>query len=269
MSIITLVTSASNLNMPQTFSILLDPSIPATPYPPSSVEAAYYYYGLPSRPRLVARSSVCVWDEPKPESYPVPKESSPIGFHPLLDCWEVTIGPAMIVFLDSKGVKWTSLDPLRMGYAGQSSPPVIIWMGVEPGSLSATDGINIAIGCREILSAHGINDVHIEIRESEVIRSANMYRPASLFNPTAEVREPLSTALGLPISPGAKRTIQGTGGLFFSDYLLTARHVVLPLSAGPNTRYTHHNSSPGKKVLLFGDSGIDLVSHRHKDRYLS
>jgi hypothetical protein len=44
----------------------------------------------------------------------------------------------MVGYLDSMGVKWTSLDPVRMGYAGESSPPVIVWMGVVPGSLSAS-----------------------------------------------------------------------------------------------------------------------------------
>ncbi|GBE77163.1 hypothetical protein SCP_0100350 [Sparassis crispa] len=54
------------------------------PYPPSPVEAKYFYYGIPSQPPLVTRSSANVWVKPTgPEAYFDPKESSPIGLHPL------------------------------------------------------------------------------------------------------------------------------------------------------------------------------------------
>ena len=81
----------------------------------------------------------------------------------------------------AKGVECTSLDPVHMGYAGESSPPAIIWVGVVPGSLSAEEGVELATHLKAILSAHGIDhdDIHIETREAEVIRSAGpkMYQP--------------------------------------------------------------------------------------------
>ena len=141
------------------------------PTAPSPVESKCYYYGIPSQPRLVARSSTDVWAEPTgPEAYLVPKESRPIGSHPLREIWGAVVGPAIVDYLDSKEVKWTSLDPIRMGYAGVPSPPVILWIGVVPGSLSAEDGVEVATHCKGILSAHDINDVHVEIRESVVSR---------------------------------------------------------------------------------------------------
>jgi hypothetical protein len=170
------VTTGSNPNSyPAT-----DPTAPG-PYPPSSVEAQYYYYRLPSQPRLVARSSSNVWVEPTgPEPYRdlLSKESSPIGLHPLRKVWEDVVGPAIIDYLDDKKVKWTSLDPVRMGYVGVSSPPVIVWIGVVPDSLSAKDGVEVATRCKDILTTHNINNVHIEIRESEVI-----YQHLVLFRP--------------------------------------------------------------------------------------
>lgn len=239
---------------------------PTILYPPSS-EAKHYYYGIPSRPLLVARSSTNVWLEPTgPEAYLIPKELSPMGSHPLREIWETKVGPAMVVYLDFKGVKCTSLDPVRMGNAGESSSsPVIIWMGVVPGSLSAEDGIAVATHCRGILSAHGIDDVHVEIRESEVTRSAGpkLYKPVPTSNATARAREPFSTALSLPICSELTPTIEGTGGFFISDpryhakiYLVTARHVVFPPDS--NEFYQHGDSShPRKNVLLFGDAGIE------------
>ncbi|KAG8744520.1 hypothetical protein FRC10_009972 [Ceratobasidium sp. 414] len=141
-------------------------AVPTAPYPPSPVESKYFYYGIPSQPSLVARSSTNAWVEPTgPEARLRPKQSNPVGSHPLQEIWGAT------------GVKWTSLDPVRVGYAGEASPPVIVWVGVVSGSLSAEDGVEVATRCKSILSAHHIDDVHVEIRQSEVTRSAgpNMY----------------------------------------------------------------------------------------------
>ena len=238
------------------------------PYPPPLVEAKYYYFGTPSRPLLVARSSTDVWEEPRGlEAYHLPRESSPIGLHPLREIWEATVGPALVHYLDSKGVKWTSLDPVRMGYTHESSHPVIIWIGVVAGSLSAEDGVQVATRCKSILSAHDINDVHVEIRESEVIRSAGpkMCKPTVTSHPTSEVREPFSTTLGLPICAEATPSIEGTGGFFISDprnpgkiYLVTARHVVFHPDNDSNEFYEHSNPSQCRRnVLLFCDAAVE------------
>ena len=90
-------------------------AVPTAPYPPSPVEARYFYYGIPSQPPLVARPSVNIWVEPTGREAYLPKEYSPIGLHPLREIWEATVGPTMIDYLDSKGAKCTSLDPVRMG----------------------------------------------------------------------------------------------------------------------------------------------------------
>ncbi|KAG8812887.1 hypothetical protein FRC17_001769 [Serendipita sp. 399] len=244
------------------------PEAPTAPYPPSPVEAENYFYGIPSKPRLVARSSTDVWVEPRGfEAYLIPKESSPLGFHPLQEIWETKVGPAMVEYLDTNRVECTSLDPIRMGYAGDSSPPAIIWMGVLRGSLTAEIGVQVAIHCKGILSAHGIDDIHLEIRESEVIRSAKLYKPVFTSNPTAQVREPFSTAVGLPIAATDTPSIGGTGGFYISDprypgkiYLVTARHVVFCSDTEPNELYQHNDSDPSQRrrsVLLFSDSAVE------------
>ncbi|KAI0059326.1 hypothetical protein BV25DRAFT_1840378 [Artomyces pyxidatus] len=92
------------------------------------------------------------------------------------------------------------------------------------------DGVKVAAQCQRILAAHGIDDVHISIRESKVFHSAGQYKPAFTSNGTAGVREPFSTALGLAIFPEGTPYIEGTGGFVVSDprnpgklYLVTAR----------------------------------------------
>ena len=92
---------------------------PSAPYAPSDVEATYYYYGLPSKPRLVARSSCDVWMRPTgAEAYLVPKGLTPLGAHRLNEVWEGTVGPAMDRYLQEKQVRCTSMTPLRIGTAG-------------------------------------------------------------------------------------------------------------------------------------------------------
>jgi hypothetical protein len=255
-------------SLPAIHAIYTAPDVvPTAPYPPSPVESQYFYYGIPSQPPLVARSSLNVWLKPTgPEAYLLPKESSPIGLHPLREIWGATVGPTMVGYLDSKGVKWTSLDPVRMGYAGESSPPIIVWMGVVPGSISGEEGIKVTTHCKSILSAHDI-DVHIEIRELMVIRSASpkMYKPVPTSNATAWAREPFSTALGLPICAEVTPSIQGTGGFFISYplnpgkiYLVTARHVVFHPDETSNELYQHRNSSQCRRnVLLFSNAAIE------------
>jgi len=66
------------------------------------------------------------------------------------------------------GVKWTSMDPVRIGVEGESVAPVIVWIGVQPNTLSGKDGLAAAQECKELLVANDIYDVEIEIRESVV-----------------------------------------------------------------------------------------------------
>ncbi|CCM06263.1 uncharacterized protein FIBRA_08513 [Fibroporia radiculosa] len=235
-----------------------------TPYIPSAAEAIFYYYGLPSKPRLIARSSSDVWMQPTgAEAYLELKELTPLGVHPLDTVWEDTVGPAIDLYFQEKGVQCTSMNPLRIGIVGQSSPPAIIFIGVNPGSLSHELGIEVAVHCRNILIQNGIDDVHVEIRDSEFTQAAMLYKPAISANPAAMLREPFSTSLGLSIC-GAKTTnFEGTGGLFFVDsakpgilYLLTARHVLFPPNKEQNKLYRYCNSTgaPRRNVMLLGEA---------------
>ena len=67
-------------------------------------------------------------------------------------------------------------------------------------------------------------------------------------------------ALGLQIAPKATPYFEGTGGLYICEgsernhvFLLTDRHVVLPLSEYRNELYAHiNNSQPRHEVILLG-----------------
>ncbi|KAI0365795.1 hypothetical protein BV20DRAFT_713566 [Pilatotrama ljubarskyi] len=238
-------------------------SAPPAPYCPSDIEATHYYHGLPSKPRLVARSSCDVWRRPTgPEAYLDSKELSPLGSHPLCGLWEKTIGPAMDEYLQEAGVRCTSMIPLRIGVVGRPSPPAVILVGVQPRSLSAEEGIQVALRCRSILVEHGISDVHVDIRESQSTLNASLYRPALSSNPAARLRKPFSTSLGIPICNATTPDVEGTGSFFFTDrakpgilFMLTARHVLFDPRHEKNELHEFRDGAgaPHREVLLMGE----------------
>ncbi|KAI0720063.1 hypothetical protein C8T65DRAFT_826687 [Cerioporus squamosus] len=239
---------------------------PNAPYVPSDVEARCYYYGLPSKPRLIARSSCDVWMKPTgAEAYLVTKELTPLGTHHLKEVWEETVGSTMDRYLQEKEVQCTSMTPLRIGTAGQPSPPAVILIGVYPGSLSHELGVEVAIHCRSILVDNGIDDIHVEIRESRVTRAAMMYKPAISANPAALLREPFSVSLGLPIHAAEATNVEGTGGFFFIDsakpgtlFMLTARHVLFHPGKEENKLYKFREGTGERRrdVLLLGEAAF-------------
>lgn len=134
---------------------------------------------------------------------------------------------------------------------------------MKPKSLAGENANTAAFRCLDVLNEFGITDVDVEIRESSVTRSAGpkLLSPVLSSNPTVAVRDPLTHALGLPISAEATPYIAGTGGFFMAKgggsnelLLITARHVVLPLNKEPNVKFEHKNpDQPRSNVLLLSD----------------
>jgi hypothetical protein len=131
---------------------------------------------------------------------------------------------------------------------------------VKPKSLAGETANTAAFRCLDVLNEFGLTDIDVEIRESSVTRSAGpkLLSPVISSNPTVAVRDPLTHALGLPISAEATPYVAGTGGFFMAEgggseelLLITARHVVLPLNKEPNVKFERKNQSqPRSNVLL-------------------
>ena len=89
--------------------------------PPKDKERNFYYAGLPSRPRLIARSSAFVWEEPKAwRRSEEEKKLSNVGDHPIAYVID-KITPDVI----DTSVSWTSIDVVRIGY---EALPLVLWM---------------------------------------------------------------------------------------------------------------------------------------------
>ena len=238
------------------------------PSPPSEFEAIAYYLGLPSRPALVARTSTIPLKGPTGQwGYRRIKELHPVGNHAIKEVWEDNLALKIHTLLDSKRVKWTSTDVVRIGFVDESFTSVILWIGVIPTSLSGDNGVVVASGCKDILTENGITDVEVEIRESAVTRliGPKLLAPGSFClsqKQEVEAREPLTTALGLPISALSAPWTQGTGGFFVTEgretrrlLLITARHVIF--TPDKSEHFEHgNNSQPRHNIALFSDAAF-------------
>ncbi|RPA93384.1 hypothetical protein L873DRAFT_1815937 [Choiromyces venosus 120613-1] len=215
------------------------------PHPISDVEAKHYYYGLYSKPVLIARTGNDTWERPTgPEAYFQPKELRTVGNHPLKAVWEDNLAFRIHDILECKGVEWTSTDVARIGFVGEPVTPVLIWIGVKPNTLSRED---------------------VEIRESVVTRyiSTKLRKPVRSTDPTAELLEPLTSTLGPFICNASTPWAEDTGGFYVTDdksnlYLVTARHVVFKPDQDNNDTYERKNSSqPRVNVALFGTAAFN------------
>ncbi|KAL7962089.1 hypothetical protein V8C34DRAFT_326655 [Trichoderma compactum] len=146
---------------------------PGAPGPPTDEERRLYYLGLPSCPKLVARSSRHIWVNKTRFRYNARHDSNlktlrPVGRRPLLHrLWNNASSSLRVQILQAVSVAdWTAIDILRVCINGEG--PVTLMVAVSPGSLSWRDGYAIAVRCQSILEAHGIYGVHCEIRESLV-----------------------------------------------------------------------------------------------------
>lgn len=97
---------------------------------PSEEEKAKYYYGLPSQPRLVARSNwETKWHLRKEDNHVVRKRLGHIGGHPIVDAFNNTsLYDDIIDMLDSNANGWNCLDTIRIGYEDEKTetPAVVL-----------------------------------------------------------------------------------------------------------------------------------------------
>ena len=167
-------------------------------------------------------------------------------------------------------VNWLCTDVVRIANVEDSSGPVSIWIGVEPGTLSFEDGGVVVLKCREVLDTYHVQGVDIEIRESRIIRPAGRKFLSPALgrvlgtDPTLTDREPFTGTPGIPISTKKMPQIEGTGVFYISAggddkkiYLVAARHVVLPKNKDTNVEWRRKNTSkPLYDVVVLGNSGF-------------
>ncbi|KPM35740.1 hypothetical protein AK830_g10829 [Neonectria ditissima] len=246
------------------------------PAPPSEEEQLQYYHGLPSRPKLVARSNVHHPWVGQIGPWPPAKILSPAGNHIIADLWNNSDGPLRQGILQAlKPVNWTAIDILRIGvnpsYLNKTDEettkhPTTLLISVAPDSTSFEHGYPVVIQCRQILQHHGVNDVHCEMKESTVFSCgspeiAPPSAPKLLTEPSqpplgSKDRAMASVFLGASIGPSDQPSLQGSKGLYLRQkdtgavLALTCRHVVFG-ETFPNEeyRYRQNDVTPRRTVV--------------------
>ncbi|QRV95606.1 hypothetical protein RhiJN_23624 [Ceratobasidium sp. AG-Ba] len=233
---------------------------------PQEEEANFYYFGLISNPILVARAGTSPYQKlTVPFKDRPAKELRTVGAHPICKVWDEFLAPGLIEILRAFEVDLTSFDCLRIGYVGELYAPVVVWIGVVPGSLNGKPAVEVVSRSLRLVHKHNLMDVDVEIRESSVSDSAGfrLSHPGVIQGTLGYPNEPLTTTLGHSISSLDTPTVEGTGGLFVAEsgssrkFLVTARHVVLPPGYCKNEHYAfdpesqHHN-----KVAFFGHAAL-------------
>ena len=242
----------------------------------SELEAKLYYEGIsPTPPKLVYRSGKTSWVKPHPRDLPRFKEMRGVFGHKLNTTWDV-VGPRVLERLDADKVAWSSIDVVRFlsdrdGSGEKTLSPVVIWVGVLPGSLLGEDAANSASHIITILLDSGIDDVEVEFRESvyQRLAASTLLHPVPEHHrePTRAFRGPLTPTLGLPI---ATSDCQGTMALYFAEdggedsnvLGLTCRHVLFRLDTSTNSDYVFEDAARGARyidVQLLGDDGFDTL----------
>ncbi|KAJ3825590.1 hypothetical protein F5880DRAFT_215325 [Lentinula raphanica] len=232
---------------------------------------AHDFFGTPSTPLCVYKTGDPWFVRTGMESQRIIRETHPVRYdHPIQDNWS-NIGKRLYTLLDDKKVRWTSIDPVVFADAGEEPfCPLLLWIGVEPASLSYEDAHTAAEAATFLLTSFGLEGFEIGFRESIVTRSCSSPKMLNydFSDPVIKFRKPFTSVLGLPIF-SLSTHCEGTGALYLREsedsdriYLLTCSHLVrLPSNDGPSNRKDYH-----EKVLTLGPMGYDNAVQRMQDR---
>ncbi len=158
-------------------------------YTVSKEEAISYYSGIsPSPPRLVYRSSSSKSPYVKPKGWRKFKEARGVFGHKLNVVWK-DVGPQVRDLLNTHKIYWTSIDVVRFIADGENEykkihGPVIIWIGVYPGSLKGEEAFEASNEMLELLAGVDIVDVSRLSLESPSTGGRPVQRSSRLFTMT-------------------------------------------------------------------------------------
>jgi hypothetical protein len=228
-----------------------------TPYPPGEEEQTFYYHGLPSRPKLVARSSSFLWQRQFRDEHEARKVLRNIGDHPIVDQYNDNVVKDIIGVLGD--LAWNSIDVLRIGFNFEDPAkyPIILWVSVQPGSTTWDKGSQCAINCAAVLREYNVLDVECEIREAEIVDLAGpKLLKLELQDSCRDERVPFTRTLGQSIARSDLKR-EDSMGLYLKQsngnryFGLTCQHCV---SGTDDLAHLHKsNSQPSLTVIQPGN----------------
>ncbi|KAK2460790.1 hypothetical protein APHAL10511_007260 [Amanita phalloides] len=258
-------------------------------YGPDEYERTSYYNGITGdrdHPELVYRSDFLTTLFPKPVGrhahIPVKSLRGVFGT-PLNSVWD-TVGPQIRDLIKVRKVHWSSVDPARFfthGPLGEEAKgslgPVVIWVGVIPGSTSSDTAHDVSQEILALLLKNGVEGAVVEWREAVPQRLAGppLMRHVGSSNATHYVRRFLTALLGVPLATEEMEEddTQGTLTLWFHEnkdkdgnpsnkvYGVSNCHV---LRRNTTVDYEHRGGAPMDHVRVSGmrrfKRGLDEIT---------
>ena len=210
---------------------LASDSTVASEHSPTAYEKQFYYNGITGDsdcPELIYRSDYHTTPFAKPTGRfgQVPVKSVHGVFDTPLNAVWGTVGPQIRDIVKAHGVKYSSIDTARFythGPPGEeekgSLGPVVVWIGVRPGSTSADTAHDVSLVILTLLEKNKVTGVVVEWREAVVQRLAGppLLRSTDTTDATFRVRRFLTNLLAIPITTASneKDDAQGTTTMFF------------------------------------------------------
>ena len=285
------ITMASNLSA-------LIPASDATAvsvHGPDEYERTSYYNGITGdadHPDLVYRSDFLTTPFPKPigrhAHLPI-KSLCGVFDTPLNGVWDA-VGPKIRDLIKARKINWSSIDPARffthtpLGEDAKGSlGPIVIWIGVIPGSTSPNTAHNVSQEILTLLRESGVDGAVVEWREAVPRRLAGppLMRHVDSTNATHYVRRFLTPLLGIPLATEGmeEEDSQGTLTLWFHEnkdkdgnpsnkvYGVSNCHV---LRKNTTIDYEHRGGAPMDHVRVCGmrrfqrglDEITEAIAHR-------
>ncbi|KAM5531085.1 hypothetical protein V8D89_015250 [Ganoderma adspersum] len=191
---------------------------------PSEYERLSYYNGITSdghHPVLLYRSDLSTNAFPKPKGRfaHIPTKSVQGVYNTSLNNVWHTVGPQIRDLLKGREVRYSSIDPARfVTYEEDDAEilgPVVIWVGVYPGSTSPDTAHEVSQHILALLIKNGVQGAVVEWREAVPSKLAGpaLMRVVGSHNPTSYVRRIFTPALSIPLVAEERETEDARGSL--------------------------------------------------------
>ncbi|KAK7437159.1 hypothetical protein VKT23_018786 [Stygiomarasmius scandens] len=199
-------------------------------YAVSEYERTTYYNGITDdgdHPDLLYRSDFLENPFPKPKGRHahLPSKSVQGVYNTSLNkVWD-TVGPQIRDLVKNHKVRYSSIDPARFVTYGEDDTetlgPVVIWVGVYPGSTSPDTAHEVSQDILALLVKNGVEGAVVEWREAVPSKLAGpaLMRVTGNHNPTAHVRRIFTAALNVPLAAEERENedAQGSLTLYFHE----------------------------------------------------
>ncbi|KAI4517622.1 hypothetical protein GGG16DRAFT_31468, partial [Schizophyllum commune] len=184
----------------------------------SDEERRWYYKGVahPPPPLLSRSNRARIPFAASSGHFPTYPTKTLLGVHgtTLNTVWRLVASEVMD-YLDSLGVKYSSIQPARFVTKHDNNGIIVLWISTDPGTTTEETARNATPRMQRILEVHGVQDVDIEWFESSVV---SLSLPAPHVDPfLRRFNRFLAPLIGMPLGYTAEDGQQcgGTLGFFF------------------------------------------------------